>query len=161
ERGAAVQTDGNAAGFTPAVIDAPVGRRTMRVTLPGFEPVERTVEVVHGELPPLEVQLTAVEEVSAASRTAESVDDAPSSVSLVSGRELRAMGYPTIADALRGVRGVFVNYDTTYAALGFRGYGPAGSYGNKVLILVDGHSTNDDWIDSRYVGFDNRTDLAA
>src|SRR5207237_9466934 len=120
---------------------------------------ERSVEVVHGEHPPLELELAAVEEVSAASRTAESVDDAPSSVSLVSGRELRAMGYPTIADALRGVRGVFVNYDTTYAALGFRGYGPAGSYGNKVLILVDGHSTNDDWIDSSYVGYDNRTDL--
>ena len=159
ERGAAVSIDGRLAGFTPAVIDAPVGRRQVRITLPGFAPVERDVEVVHGEQPPLAVQLTAVDEVSAASRTSESVDDAPSSVSIITGRELRAMGYPTIAEALRGIRGVFVNYDTTYASLGFRGYGPAGSYGNKVLVLVDGHSTNDDWIDSSYVGYDNRTDL--
>lgn len=159
ERGAAVSIDGRLVGFTPAVIDAPVGLRALKITLPGFSPVERTVEVVHGEQPPVEVQLNAVEEVSAASRTAEAVDDAPSSVSIITGKELRAMGYPTIAEALRGVRGVFVNYDTTYASLGFRGYGPAGSYGNKVLILVDGHSTNDDWIDSSYVGYDNRTDL--
>jgi outer membrane receptor protein involved in Fe transport len=159
ERGAAVQVDGRLAGFTPAVLDLPVGLRRVRITSPGFEPVERIVQVGHGEQLPLELQLTAVEEVSAASRTAESVDDAPGSVSIVSSRELRAMNYPTIADALRGVRGVFVNNDSTYLSLGFRGYGPAGSYGNKVLVLVDGHATNDDWIDSSYVGFDNRTDL--
>jgi outer membrane receptor protein involved in Fe transport len=159
ERGAAVQVDGKLAGYTPAVIDVPVGVRRVRITSPGFEPAERTVEVVHGEQLPLDVPLKAVEEVSAASRTAESVDDAPGSVSLISSKELRAMGYPTIAEALRGVRGVFVNYDTTYSSLGFRGYGPPGSYGNKVLVLVDGHSTNDDWIDSSYVGYDSRTDL--
>ena len=159
ERGAAVQIDGRLAGFTPSVLEAPVGARRVRITLPGFNPVERTVEVVRGEQPPLEIQLIAVEEVSAASRTAESVDDAPGSVSIISGKELRAMGYPTLAEALRGVRGVFVNSDTTYDSLGFRGYGPAGSYGNKVLILLDGHATNDDWIDSSYVGTDLRTDL--
>ncbi len=159
ERGAAVQIDGKLAGFTPAVIEAPVGQRNVRITAPGFEPIERTVEVTRGEQPPLEMQLVAVEEVSAASRTAESVDDAPGSVSVIGSRELRAMGYPTIADALRGLRGVFINDDTTYKSIGFRGYGPAGSYGNKVLILVDGHSTNDDWIGSSYVGVDNRTDL--
>ena len=159
ERGAAVQIDGRLAGFTPAVLDAPVGARHLRITLPGFAPVERTVNVQHGEQPPIDVQLVAVEDVQAASRTSESVDDAPSSVTIISGRELRAMGYPTIAEALRGVRGVFVSDDTTYASLGFRGYGPAGSYGNKVLVLVDGHSTNDDWIGSSYVGYDNRTDL--
>src|SRR5206468_6611612 len=88
ERGAAVQVDGKLAGFTPAVLDLPVGARRVRITSPGFEPLERTVEVVHGEQLPLELQLNAVEEVSAASRTAESVDDAPGSVSIVSSREL-------------------------------------------------------------------------
>src|SRR5205814_3398160 len=89
----------------------------------------------------------------------ESVDDAPSSVSILSGRELRAMGYPTLAEALRGMRGVFLNDDGTYTSLGVRGYGPPGSFGNKVLILVDGHSTNDDWADTSYAGYDGRTDL--
>ena len=159
ERGATVQIDGRLAGFTPAVLDVQVGARTIRITLPGFTPVERTVRVERGEQPPLEVQLSAIDEISAASRSAESVDDAPSSVSVISGRELRAMGYPTLEEALRGLRGVFVNDDATYSSLGFRGYGPAGAYGNKVLILVDGHATNDDWAGSSYAGYDQRTDL--
>src|SRR5205807_3894938 len=68
ERGAAVQIDGKLAGFTPAVMEVPVGVRRVRITLPGFSPVERPVNVEHGEQPPLEVQLSAIEEVNAASR---------------------------------------------------------------------------------------------
>ena len=41
------------------------------------------------------------------------VEDAPSSVSIIIGRELRAMAYPTIAEAVRGVRGVFLTDDTS------------------------------------------------
>jgi outer membrane receptor protein involved in Fe transport len=159
ERGAAVEIDGKVAGFTPAVLEVPVGRRTVRVSLRGYNPVTRTVEVSATEQPSLDVQFTAIDEVSAASRTAESVDDAPSSVSIVTGAELRAMGYPTLAEALRGIRGIFLNDDGTYTSPGVRGYGPPGSFGNKVLVLVDGHSTNDDWANSSYAGYDGRTDL--
>ncbi len=159
ERGAEVQIDGKVAGFTPAVLEVPAGLRTVKVSLPGYNPVTRAVEVSELHQPEIDVQFSAIEEVSAASRTAESVDDAPSSVSILTGRELRAMGYPTLAEALRGMRGVFLNYDGTYTSLGVRGYGPPGSFGNKVLILVDGHSTNDDWADSSYAGYDGRTDL--
>src|SRR5439155_15960251 len=34
-----------------------------------------------------------------------------------------------------------------------------GNYGNRVLVLLDGQPTNDDWIGSSYVGNDARTDL--
>jgi len=52
------------------------------------------------------------------------------------------MGYPTIAEALRGVRGVYVSDDRSYAAVGFRGLGRLGNYGNRVLVLLDGqHGT--------------------
>lgn len=53
-----------------------------------------------------DAQLVISEEVSAASRTTESVEDAPASVSIISQQELRAMGYPTIAEAVRGIRGL-------------------------------------------------------
>jgi outer membrane receptor for ferrienterochelin and colicins len=159
ERGAAISVDRHLAGFTPAVLDIPVGIREIRVELPGYAPATRTFLVSAGEQPSLIVELEALDQVSAASRTAESMDDAPSSVTVISGKELRAMAYPTLFEALRGTRGVFLSDDTTYDALGFRGYGPPGSYGNKVLVLLDGHSTNDDWIGSSYVGFDNRADL--
>ena len=103
--------------------------------------------------------LTQAEEVNAASRTTENVEDAPSSVTIVRSEELRGMGYPTIAEALRGVRGIYVSDDRTYATVGFRGLGSLGNYGNRVLVLLDGQPTNDNWIGSSYVGFDARTDL--
>ena len=65
------------------------------------------------------------------------------------------MGYP-IAEALRGVRGVYVSDDRSYAAVGFRGLGRLGNYGNRVLVLLDGQPTNDNWIGSSYVGNDAR-----
>ncbi len=69
------------------------------------------------------------------------------------------MNYPTLAEALRGVRGLFINDDGTFTSVGVRGYGTTGGYGNTVLILVDGHPTNDDWAGSSYAGIDQRTSL--
>jgi outer membrane receptor for ferrienterochelin and colicin len=159
ERDALIEVDGRAMGFTPAVINVQVGPRRVRVSMPGFRPVEREITVRQSAQERVDVALTRYEEVSAASRAAESVDDAPSSVSIVSSQELRAMGYPTIAEAVRGVRGVYLSDDHSYESLGFRGFGRPGDYGNRVLVLVDGHPTNDNWVNSSYVGYDARVDL--
>ncbi|MDT9703016.1 hypothetical protein, partial [Streptomyces sp. P17] len=60
----------------------------------GFRAVERSVTIDQGAQSKVDVQLVQVSEVEAASRAAESVDDAPSSVSIVPHVELRAMAYP-------------------------------------------------------------------
>ena len=159
EREALVEIDGQPAGFTPAVVDVGVGIRKVRVSKPGFTPVERTVEIRLKERTRLEVELEGVEEVIAASRRAEAVEDAPGSVTLISYKELRSMGYPTIAEAVRGVRGVYVGDDRSYRSIGMRGLFMPGSYGNRVLVLLDGHPMNDNWIGSSYVDYDARTDL--
>src|SRR6185436_20275000 len=65
-----------------------------------------------------------------------------------------------IAEAVRGMRGMYVWNDRSYAAVGVRGLGRPESYTNRELVLLDGHSTNDDWVGSAYVGYDGRTDLA-
>ena len=64
------------------------------------------------------------------------------------------MAYPTIAEAVRGVRGVFLTDDTSYETVGFRGFSTPGDYGARVLVLVDGQPTNDDYVGSSYVGYD-------
>lgn len=69
------------------------------------------------------------------------------------------MGYPTIAEAVRGVRGVYLSDDRSYAAAGFRGFSRPGDYGNRVLVTIDGHPINDDYLWSSYVGYDARVDL--
>jgi outer membrane receptor protein involved in Fe transport len=159
ERDALVEVDGRAMGFTPAVLNVQVGTRRVRISLPGFRAIERVVDVRGSAEQRVEVALTRVEEVSAASRSAESVEDAPSSVTVIPAQELRAMGYPTISEAIRGVRGVYLNDDRSYESAGFRGFGRPGDYGNRVLVLLDGHPTNDNWLNSSYIGYDARTDL--
>lgn len=156
---ALVEIDGKPYGFTPAVLQVPVGAHTMTVSRSGFKAVTQKLTVKLDEQTRVEATLTEVSEVVAASRTQEAVEDAPSSVSIVPSIELRGMGYPTIAEALRGVRGVYLSDDRHYVTVGFRGFSRPGDYGNRVLVLVDGHPTNDDYIGSSYVGYDARTDI--
>ncbi len=159
ERDAVIDIDGRTAGFTPAVLSVPVGEHLVRVSLSGFKPIERRIDVKANEQIKLDLELLSAAAVEAASRVAEAPEDAPASVSLVPNIELRGMRYPTVAEALRGTRGVYVSDDRGYRTLGFRGFSRPGDYGNRVLILIDGQPTNDNWVWTSYVGYDLRTDL--
>jgi outer membrane receptor protein involved in Fe transport len=159
EPGAAIEIDGVPRGVTPAQLSLPVGQHRVLVRLAGYRPVERDVLITFNREQRLDLSLAAAESVEAASRLSEPVERAPASVSLISSQELRAMRYPTLVEALRGTRGVFSSDDRGYAALGFRGFGRLGSYGNRVLVTLDGAPMNDDWAWSSYVGFDQRADL--
>lgn len=160
-RDALVEVDGVPRGFTPAVVDrVPVGKREVRVTLAGYEPLTREVEVQEGQSAALkELTLTPTRQVTAASRLDQSVDDAPASVSVVSSYELEAFRYPTIAEALRGQRGVAIANDGVYTGITVRGLGQPGDYGNRVLVLSDGATLNDNIVWQSYVGYDGRVDL--
>ena len=159
ERDALVEVDGRPSGFTPVVVSVPVGQRRVRISLAGFRTIEQTVEVRNNEQTRLAPELRQVEEVEAASRTAESVEEAPSSVTIIPRQEIQAMGYPTIAEAMRGVRGVFVSDDRFYPTVGFRGFSQLNNYGNRVLVLINGHPTNDNWGFFSFTGYDARVDL--
>jgi outer membrane receptor for ferrienterochelin and colicin len=160
-RDALVEVDGVARGFTPVVVDrVPVGKRQVRVTLAGYEPLTRDVEIREGQAAQLpDLKLTPKRQVTAASKQDQSVDDAPASVSVISGYELEAFRYPTIAEALRGQRGVALSTDGVYTGLSLRGLGQPGDYGNRVLVLSDGATLNDNIVWQSYVGYDGRVDL--
>ncbi|MET0412291.1 MAG: TonB-dependent receptor [Polyangiaceae bacterium] len=159
ERDALVEVDGVARGSIPLVLEVPVGAHRVRVSLRGFQAIERTVVIRAGAQTRLDLALAASDLVEAASRLPENVEDAPASVSLIGSEELRAMQYPTLAEALRGTRGVYVSDDRSYTIPGVRGLSLPGSYGKHVLITIDGVPANDDWVWSSYIGFDLRTDL--
>jgi outer membrane receptor protein involved in Fe transport len=160
EPGALIELDDKPVGFSPSIVRAQVGKHRLRVGLRGFRDVERDVVVQKDQQTRVELTLTQSEEVIAASRSTQNVEDAPSSVTLIPGKELQVMAYPTIAEAVRGVRGIYQWDDRAYVSLGVRGVGRLGSYGNRLLVLVDGMPLNDNWIGSSYVGYDARTDLA-
>ncbi|MFO0588985.1 MAG: TonB-dependent receptor [Polyangiaceae bacterium] len=167
ERGAAVKVDGKAIGFTPLVArDIPVGKRVVRVEMPGYRPYLTTLEIKpSGQVDLTSVALERLDEgvslrqVSAASRTVESLDDAPSSVSLVEKPEIQAFGYPTIYEALRGVRGIALSNDRAYPTAQVRGIGQPGDYGNRFLVLSDGHVLNENVGASSFLAQEARADL--
>lgn len=159
EREAIIEVDGKTQGFTPAVLTVPVGKHVLHVGLRGFRPIEREVEIKANEQTQVDLQLLTADAVEAASRASESIEDAPASVSLVNAPELRAMRYPTVVEAVRGIRGVYTSDDSSYKNVGFRGFNRPGDYGNRVLVLIDGHPINDNWLWSSYVGYDLRADI--
>ncbi len=68
--------------------------------------------------------------------------ETPSSVTVITAAEIQAMGYRTLGEALRWVRGVYVTYDRNYTYVGVRGLQRPGDYSNKVLLSLDGHTLN-------------------
>ena len=160
ERGALIEIDGTAMGFTPAVLPrVPSGTHTVRISRSGFRPFEDTIVVAPNEQTAVQVRLRLQQEVTAASRQAESIFDAPASVTILPQEELRAFGFQTVWDALGGLRGIYQTDDRTYPSLGFRGFSQPQDYGNRILSLTDGHVMNDDLLGSSYVGYDARSDL--
>ncbi len=159
EPGALVQVDGKARGFTPAILTVTAGIHQVNLSLKGFRAEARQMTVPADGETRLDLVLNQSEEVVAASRAIEQVEDAPSSVTLVPERELSAFAAPTIAEAVRGVPGVYLSDDRSYVTLGMRGLGRLGSYGNRILVTYDGQPMNDNWIGSSYIGYDALADL--
>jgi outer membrane receptor protein involved in Fe transport len=158
-RDALITVDGAPMGFTPAVLNVPVGKHVVSVSQTGFRPIEKHIEITAKGQVRVDVQLAPFEEVVAASRVSEAVEDAPASVTIISYQELKGMGYPTIAEAVRGIRGIYLSDDRSYQTIGVRGFSRPGDYGNRILILLDGMPMNDNYIWSSYVGFDGRVDI--
>jgi outer membrane receptor protein involved in Fe transport len=98
-------------------------------------------------------------EVTGPSRSAQRMSDAAASVTVITADEIRALGYRTIAEALRSVRGVAISNDRTYSYIGVRGFYAPGDYNTRVLLLVDGNRVNDNLYDQAYVGSEAPIDI--
>ncbi|CAN5566130.1 N/A [soil metagenome] len=124
---------------------------SLTLSVPAFGQVPDPA-VPPGE-PSLEQLMSAeVRTVFGASRYVQRVIDAPMSVSVVTAEEIDRFGYRTLADILRGVRGLHVSYDRNYSYLGVRGAARPGDYNTRVLLLVDGHRLNDNIYDQAAIG---------
>jgi outer membrane receptor protein involved in Fe transport len=118
------------------------------------------VEVAAEERTSVDVHLRyALPRVQAAERTLTRAADAPASISIITSDEIRGFGYTTLAEALRSVRGLFISSDRDYDSLGVRGYSITGTYNNRVLVLSDGHITNDLSLGQGFIGLDFDADL--
>ena len=97
--------------------------------------------------------------VYSASKFEQKVTEAPASVSIVTGSEIRKYGYRTLADILRSIRSFNITYDRNYSYAGVRGFSRAGDYNTRILLLVDGHRLNDNIYDGAPLGSDFVVDV--
>ncbi len=97
--------------------------------------------------------------VIAAAKHEQPVSDAPSFVTVITADDIQKYGYNTLADALRGVAGMFVINDRNYENLGVRGFLRTGDYTTRVLVLVNGHTTNDNVYAAGFIGTDFGIDM--
>ena len=99
--------------------------------------------------------------MSAAAKHVQPARDAPSAVTVVTREEIRRFGYRTLAEALRSIRGFYGSYDRNYSYIGVRGFLRPGDYNDRILLLVDGHTYNDDIYQTAYLGPEFGIDLEA
>ncbi len=160
--GALIRVDGKEVGFTPGVIDGvTAGVRKVEISYESRETVLRVVEVKVDERTFVEARLRyAQPKVVAAERKLTRAEDAPASITVISGDEIRAFGYATLAEALRSVRGLYVTDDHTYSSLGVRGVSTPSTLGNRVLVLNDGHITNEVSYGESFIGREFDADLS-
>lgn len=97
-----------------------------------------------------ELLFLTVPTVTAASRYAQDVAEAPASINLITREEIRRMGYRSLVEVLTSARGIYASNDRNYTYLGLRGFARTGNYNTRVLLLVDGHRINEPISD--YVG---------
>lgn len=108
------------------------------------------------ELSPEELRTV---QVYSASMYLQSDWEAPSSVTVITAGQIRQLGYRTLADALRSVRGFEVTYDRNYAYVGVRGFSRTGAYNDQILLLVNGHRMNDNVYNSAQIGTEFPVDI--
>ena len=98
--------------------------------------------------------------VVGASERIQPVTEAPASVSFITAEEIARYGYRTLADILRGVRGMYVTDDRNFSLLGTRGFGKPGDYNSRILLLVNGHRVNDNVFGQAEIGAEFGIDAA-
>lgn len=97
--------------------------------------------------------------VYSASRHLENIQDAPSSVSIITADEIQRYGWRTLGDALRSLRGFYTSNDRQYTYLGIRGFLRPGDFNSRILELLNGHRLNENVYGSAAIGTEFPLDL--
>ncbi|RKY92668.1 TonB-dependent receptor, partial [candidate division KSB1 bacterium] len=82
--------------------------------------------------------------ISTAAKYAQKVSEAPASVTIITSEDIERYGYRTLDEILMSVRGFYTRNDRNYVYVGLRGFSRLTDYDNRILVLLDGHTLNED-----------------
>ena len=99
--------------------------------------------------------------ISTASKYSQTTAEAPASATILTSDEIKQFGYRNLLEALESVPGFYVSNDRNYPYLGTRGFGRPTDYNNRILLLVDGQTLNEQMWGSASVGSDFPVNLDA
>lgn len=111
--------------------------------LPPFPDIEEPEEV--SEAGVFGAILADEETVVGASKREQSAGTVASAVTVLTSDQLRRYGYRTLAEALRGVGGLYIVDDRMVERIGVRGVQVLGDANTRVLILIDSTPLNEPW----------------
>lgn len=81
--------------------------------------------------------------VQSAAKYTQTMTEAAAAVTIITADDIRRYGYRTLEDILRRVPDLYTSYDRNYTYLGVRGFSRPTDYNDRVLLLVNGHTTNE------------------
>lgn len=90
--------------------------------------------------------------ISSAAKFEQTLGDAPASVTIVTAEEIAAYDFATLEDVFKNVRGFYTSNDRNYGYLGARGFSRPTDYNNRILVLLNGHTTNENYYGSASLG---------
>lgn len=97
--------------------------------------------------------------VTTAAKYSQRINQAASSVTIITGEDIRRFGYRTLAEVLAGVRSMYVSYDRNYTYLGVRGFSRPTDYNDRILLMYDGIALNENVYGMAAIGNEGGIDL--
>jgi iron complex outermembrane receptor protein len=91
-------------------------------------------------------------QISTAAKYEQKSHEAPASVTIITSEDMERYGYRTLDEVFAGIRGFYLSNDRNYSYLGTRGFSRPSDYNNRMLIMVNGHTTNEYVYGSALIG---------
>jgi iron complex outermembrane receptor protein len=92
--------------------------------------------------------------ISTAAKFDQTMSEVPASVTIITSEEIDQFGYRTLSEVLSNINGFYTSNDRNYEYIGARGFSRPTDYNDRILLLLDGHTLNENFYGSSGIGFD-------